>query len=296
MEQRHPNHPGELGTDARLAELQREQGEIHARAQAITVLKEAGVPFVVGGAYAYAAYTGIYRDTKDLDLFPRKRDALRALEVLAQDGWRTERTDEVWLYKAFKGEWFVDLIFSSGNGVAVVDDDWFRYAREGEVFGHTVQLAPPEEMIWSKAYVLERERFDGADVNHIIKCMGERMDWDRLLRRFDRHWEVLLSHVCMFRFAYPTERNVVPRWLMVELLSRSLETVREGNRGPRICRGNLMSRVNYGVDINEWGYLDGRRWDEADRVAERRRISAKPKEVEPDGSGPELEAASSGRR
>ena len=79
---------------------------------------KAGVPFVVGGAYAYATYTGIYRDTKDLDLFPRKRDAVRALEVLEKDGWRTERTDEVWLYKAFKGEYFVDFIFSSGNGVA----------------------------------------------------------------------------------------------------------------------------------------------------------------------------------
>src|SRR5438874_55355 len=104
MEKRHPNHPGELSTDASIACARREPGEINARARALEVLLAAKIPFVVGGAYAYCTYTGIYRDTKDLDLFPRKRDALEALDVLAKDGWRTERADEVWLYKAFKGE------------------------------------------------------------------------------------------------------------------------------------------------------------------------------------------------
>ncbi len=129
--------PGSLGIDAALAERDRAPDEINARARAIGLLLDAGVPFVVGGAYAYATYTGIYRDTKDLDLFPRKRDAGRALEVLELDGWRTERTDEVWLYKAFKGEYFVDFIFSSGNGVAVVDDEWFEHAQDGH------HLRPP---------------------------------------------------------------------------------------------------------------------------------------------------------
>src|SRR5687767_15007224 len=173
MEKRHPNHPGDMGTDASLAENGRDRGEINARAHAIQQLTDAGVPFVVGGAYAYACYTGIYRDTKDLDLFLRKGDAVGALEVLARNGWRTERTDEVWLYKAFKGEWFVDLIFSSGNGVATVDDEWFVYARGGKTFGLPVLLVPPEEMIWSKAFVLERERYDGADVIHLLHAMAQ---------------------------------------------------------------------------------------------------------------------------
>ncbi|HYV49075.1 MAG TPA: nucleotidyltransferase family protein [Myxococcaceae bacterium] len=266
MEARHPNHPGDMGTDASLAEAKREQGELSARAVAIQKLTEAGVPFVVGGAYAYAHYTGIYRDTKDLDLFPRRADAPRALEVLAADGWRTERTDEVWLYKAFRGEWFVDFIFSSGNGVAVVDDEWFAHAQPGVVFGQPVLIAPPEEIIWSKAFVLERERFDGSDVIHLIRAAGPKMDWERVLRRFDRHWEVLLAHLQLFRFAYPTERSTVPRWLMVELLSRSLRSVQEGDWPGKMCRGNLISRVNFEVDIASWGYQDGRRWDEKARA------------------------------
>jgi hypothetical protein len=254
-----------MGTDATMAERARQPEEIHARARAIELLQAEGVPFLVGGAYCYACYTGIYRDTKDLDLFPRKVDAVRALEVLERDGWRTERTDEVWIYKAFKGEYFVDFIFSSGNGVAVVDDEWFAHACTGTVFGHPVQIAPPEEMIWSKAFVLERERFDGSDVNHLLRATGGRMDWDRLMRRFERHWEVLLAHLMLFRFAYPSDREQVPGWVMAELLRRTGQSVREGDWEERVCRGNLLSKVNYGVDLTEWGYADGRRWDEVRR-------------------------------
>ena len=123
MDERNPNHPGELSTDPAAAERSRDRAELGARARAIDVLQRADVPFVVGGAYAYATYTGIHRDTKDLDLFPRKADALRALEVLAADGWQTERTDELWLYKAFRGDWYVDLIFSSGTGVQELPED-----------------------------------------------------------------------------------------------------------------------------------------------------------------------------
>jgi hypothetical protein len=265
MEKRHPNHPGDMSLDAGQAERERHPDEIQVRGRAIQLLQEAGVPFLVGGAYAYAEYTGIYRDTKDLDLFPRKRDALRGLEVLAQDGWRTERADEVWLYKAFKGEYFVDFIFSSGNGVATVDDLWFENAHPGRAFGHEVQLVPPEEMIWSKAFVLERERYDGGDVNHILRAKGREMDWDRVLMRFERYWEVLLSHLMLFRFSYPSERDAVPGWVMSELMRRTLSTVKEGGWEEKVCRGNLISRVNYTVDIREWGYRDGRKWDEAER-------------------------------
>lgn len=263
--ERHPNHPGELSTDESVVHKMRCKGEVNARARAIEVLTDAGIPFVVGGAYAYATYTGIYRDTKDLDLFPRKADAGRALEVLETDGWRTERTDEVWLYKAFKGEWFVDFIFSSGNGVAMVDDLWFEHAAHAKVFGHEVLIAPAEEVIWSKAFVLERERYDGADVLHLIRCYGEQMDWERLAWRFDRYWEVLLSHLMLYRFAYPGERSAVPDWLMNRLLAKTADSVKRGDWPTRMCRGNLLSRVNYGIDIGPWGYLDGRKWDELER-------------------------------
>src|SRR5437868_2453520 len=84
--------------------------------EAIRALKRAGVPFMAGGAYALALYTEVVRHTKDFDVFVRPADAQRTLSVLAAAGYRTEMTFGHWLGKAFHGEDFVDVIFSSGNG------------------------------------------------------------------------------------------------------------------------------------------------------------------------------------
>ena len=41
-----------------------------------------------------------------------------------------------------------------------MDAEWFAHARDGEVLGLPVKLCPPEEeLIRSKAFVQERERF-----------------------------------------------------------------------------------------------------------------------------------------
>jgi hypothetical protein len=265
VEKRHPNHPGELSTDESAAVQNRKPDEIEARARAIDLLMSNGLPFLVGGAYAFCQYTGIYRDTKDLDIFLRKTDALGALEIMAADGYRTELTDDQWIYKTYRGEFFVDFIFSSGNGVAEVDDEWFEHAVRGTAFGRAVFLVPPEELIWSKAFVFERERHDGADVAHIIRSMGDKLNWKRLLRRFERYWEVLLAQLLLFRFAYPSNRSLVPDWVMAYLLGLAVRSVEEGDSDVRVCRGNLLSKANYTLDIQEWGYLDGRAWDELER-------------------------------
>jgi putative nucleotidyltransferase-like protein len=247
-----------------LATRERSQGELDARADALRALAGSRVPFLVSGAYAFFEYTGIFRDTKDLDLFIRERDLEDALRVLENAGFRTHIEDPTWIAKGFRGEWYVDLIFSSGNGVAVVDDLWFEHARPGRVMGVDALLSPPEEMVWSKAFVLERERYDGADVNHLLRAVGEELDWDRVLFRFDRYWEILLSHLLLFRFAYPGERCKVPDRVMQALLVRAEAEL--GTEHPRaLCRGNLISRVQYGHDLTQLGYEDGRRWDELDR-------------------------------
>ena len=248
-------------------------GELDARAEALRALARSPVPFLVAGAYALFEYTGIYRYTKDLDLFVRERDLEDALRALEAAGFRTEVTDPDWIAKAWRGPWYVDLIFSSGNGVAVVDDAWFDHARRGRVMDVGVLLAPPEEMIWSKSFVLERERYDGADVNHLLHACARGLDWRRVLARFDRYWEVLLSHVMLFRFAYPGSTEVVPDWVMEELLGRVQLTRPRPVTPDSICRGNLISRVQYQHDL-ERGLGDGRRWDEADRS---------PREAEVDG-------------
>ena len=140
--------------------------------QAMEVLRRGDVPFLVGGAFAFVHQAGIDRSTKDLDIFLRPADVHRLLEVCAAAGYEAELVFSHWLAKVRSSDGFIDVIFSSGNGIAVVDDPWFHHATEQNVLGLTVLVAPAEESIWSKAFVMERERFDGADVAHIILPTG----------------------------------------------------------------------------------------------------------------------------
>ena len=94
-----------------------------------------------------------------------------------------------------------------GNAAAAVDDLWFRYSEPAPILGRWLPCVPVEEMLWQKAYIMEHERFDGADVAHLIKARAEKIDWHRLVRRFGSHWPVLLAHLLLFRFIFPAERN-----------------------------------------------------------------------------------------
>ena len=227
-----------------------------ARRAALEALNADGIPYVIAGAYAMREYTGIYRDTKDLDVFSKREDAQPILASLSRVGFRVEMTDPLWIAKGFAddGE-FIDVIFSSGNGVAEVDDHWFARARESHVLGVPARLAPPEEMIWSKAYVMERERYDGADVQHLIRACGETMDWRYLLARMRAHPEVLLAHVLLFRYSFPGERDKVPAWALDALIDACRRPVREDERA--LCRGTLLSNCQYAGDV-QGGLADAR--------------------------------------
>lgn len=237
---------------------QRTAGELDARADALRALQGSGIPIVVAGAYAFFEYTGIFRDTKDLDVFLRRSDLEAALSVLASAGFRTEVVDPIWIAKAFRGEWFVDLIFSSGNGTSPVDDDWFTYANGALVMGVPARLAAPEEIIWSKAYVCERDRYDGHDIAHLLRACGDRIDWGRLLSRFGPDWEVLLAQLIVFRFCFPSERMRVPDRVMRELMRRIAEELEEGEWERPICRGTLLSRHQYRYALEHLGFEDVR--------------------------------------
>ena len=221
-------------------------------------LNASGTPFLVGGGYAFSRYTGIERHTKDFDVFVLPEDCQRVLEILADNGCQTDLTFPHWLGKAFRGDDVVDVIFSSGNGEAPVDDRWFDYAVADVVLGIPVRLCPAEEMIWQKALIMERERFDGADVAHMLRARAGQLDWRRLVERFGSHWRVLLSHLVLFGFIYPAERNWVPSWVTNALLDRLALELREPPPTDQLCQGTIISREQYLVDISRWGYRDAR--------------------------------------
>ena len=212
--------------------------------EALGRMARSGIPFLVGGAYAFARYTGIERFTKDFDVFVRPEDVDRLLAVLADAGFRTERTFKHWLAKAYGGDDFLDLIYSSGNGVARVDGEWFRHGIEGEVLGHHVRLVAPEEMIWSKAFIMERERYDGGDVAHLLRATADSLDWNRLVSRFGEFWRVLYSHLVLFGFIYPSERARIPLWVMEQLTDRLASELRTSPPADLLCRGtNPLARA-----------------------------------------------------
>jgi hypothetical protein len=222
-------------------------------------LIDSGIPFQVGGAYALARYTGIERHTKDLDLFVKPADAPRVLLLFSEAGHQADMTYPHWLGKVYEGDAFLDIIFRSGNGLAEVDDEWLGHGEPDEVLGVPVALTPVEEMIWSKAFVMERERFDGADVAHLIRARGDRVDWARLVRRFGPHWRVLLCHLILFGYVYPGERSKVPARVEGELVRRlGDEAVRASPAAGRVCQGPFLSREQYLTDLSAWGYQDAR--------------------------------------
>src|SRR5256885_13112183 len=183
----------------------------------LSLLDKNKLPYLVGGAYAFARYTGIERHTKDFDIFLRREDYSRAAQILEAAGYDSELTFPHWVGKAFRGEDFIDLIFGAGNGVAEVDEVWFRYSVPETVLEMDVRLIPAEEMLWSKGLIMERERFDGADVAHVIKAVGESLDWRRLIDRYGRYWRALYAHLILFGFIYPMHRSKVARWGIEEL-------------------------------------------------------------------------------
>lgn len=225
---------------------------------ALTIARSLEIPFLVGGAFSFGRYTGIHRDTKDLDLFVKEENCKPFLEGLARHGYEGEIVFPHWLAKVHCDEYFVDVIYSSGNGIARVDDEWFQYARPDVVFHVPVLLCPPEETIWSKAYVMERERYDGADVAHILHACADQLDWSRLLRRFGAHWRVLLSHLVLFGFIYPNERTRIPAWVMDELAARLQGEHQTPANGHRLCQGTFISREQYLNDLQREGYADAR--------------------------------------
>jgi hypothetical protein len=220
------------------------------------LLHDNKIDFLVGGAYALAEYTRINRDTKDFDLFLRPKDVEPALAVWRKAGYTADDTFTHWLAKVQSGRVYVDIIFRSGNGLGSVDDVWFQHAREATIFGLQVKIVPPEEVIWQKAYIMERERFDGADVAHLLSACAAALDWGRLVKRFDTDWRILWSHLILFGFIFPSKRHLIPLELVKEFSAKVLEEQTEPAPVDPVCNGTLLSRIQYQSDLRD--FLDAR--------------------------------------
>jgi hypothetical protein len=228
-----------------------------AAARILYHLTRSGVPFLVGGSLALTRYTGLARNTKDVDLFLEERTLPLLLNELLTLGLEAWVPYPHWLAKAKNETISLDIIFGSGNGLSVVDVEWFDHSTETDFYGMPMRVVPAEELLWSKAFIMERERYDGADVAHLLRACGKIFDWDRLERRFGDHLLVLLSHVLLFYYTYSDAAEFLPPSLLPRLRERAEELM--ARRSPeKICYGTILSRQQFLPDLELLNYADGR--------------------------------------
>lgn len=243
------------------------EGEREIYKRALRALNEHGVPYVVAGAYAIYEHTGIYRETKDLDVFVQPVHVVDAMRALKTVGFVSRLEQPHWLAKAIDGKHFVDIIFGMGNGLAQIDSDWYRYSRPAILAASPVRVAPPEELLWHRLFIHERHRQDMADIVHLIACVGPAMDWHRIVAKTGEHWPLLLAQLQMFWYVYPELIGNVPPWVGEELLRRAEVDLHRRRSGERVTRGPLVSRFSFAIDVNEWNFQDLR--EDSIRQAER---------------------------
>ncbi|HWY56112.1 MAG TPA: nucleotidyltransferase [Terriglobales bacterium] len=240
-------------TSSAPAELPEKQ-EALAREVLLTLERER-IPYAVAGAFALLQHTGIARATKDLDLFLTAENWSAALTHLKRHGFQCEVCDPVWLAKVHRDNFFVDLITGMSNAAVSVEDSWIRNALPASVLGIQTRVLAPEELLVSKLFVTRRERFDGADVAHIIYGTAGDLDWGRILHLVGEHWEMLLWALVLFRYVYPAKTHYVPAVVWQDLLARYLKLVLQPDGQGRF-RGSLIDDNMFAIDVKEWGLDD----------------------------------------
>ena len=222
----------------------------HLFREVLRILNAHRVPYVVSGAFALHEHTGIWRDTKDLDVFLAADMVAPTMDLLKRQGFEVEICDPVWLCKVRAGEYYVDLISGMSNAVIRVDQSWIDRAFDTEVLGVRARVLAPEELIASKVFVTFRERFDGADIAHLVYAAGNTMDWNRLMSLVGEHWQMLLWALLLFHYIYPGS-TAVPMLIWDELLSK----LRADLENPDLnapFRGSLIDEKMFAIDIREW--------------------------------------------
>jgi hypothetical protein len=121
-----------------------------------------------------------------------------------------------------------------------------------------VLIAPAEELIWHRLFINERHRHDMADVLHLILCMGDTLDWGRLVTRVGENWPLLLAQLLLFSYVYPGYRSNVPSWVYEQLLERARPELHQDVQDLDFTRGPLISRFSFNIDVREWGFIDPR--------------------------------------
>jgi hypothetical protein len=186
----------------------------------VDALESAQVPFILHGALGLAAYTGRWRNTKDVDVIVRERDHERAIAALRQAGFadyfERESYDRSWIFRAHQEAGIFDVIWALPNHRVEIDDAWFERARPLQLRDRTFKVAPPEEIMRVKLYVLQRGRCDWPDVLNILSGTVEQIDWRWLVARMGPDLPLLHGLLAVFNWLSPERARKLPAWVRAQ--------------------------------------------------------------------------------
>ena len=174
------------------------------------------IPFALGGAFALAAYTGAWRDTKDMDLYVLPQNREKMIDVLTSSGltdyFQVKPYDRWWIYRGYRGESIVDIIWAMANHRAEIDDMWMSGPRV-ELRGRWLRILPAEAMLWDKLYILQRDRCDWPDVLNLLYSVGPDVHWEYLLQRMGEDRALMAAALTVFRWLAPGRARELPVWI-----------------------------------------------------------------------------------
>lgn len=209
--------------------------------------RSAGIPFAFGGAFATAVYTGDLRNTKDFDFYILPKDREAMIEAISRAGLQDYHDrvpyDRAWIYRATQGDTVVDAIWAMANQRAAVDSRWLTEGPEVTLRGERLRAIPIEELIWSKLYVLQRERSDWGDVLRLLDARAESVDWSHLLSRMGEDTPLLTGVLAVMAWLDPGRAQQIPHQVWDRI----------GLRRPPPAHDAELSRSRAGL-------LDSRPW------------------------------------
>lgn len=221
----------------------------------LTAMNALGVPYVLGGAVAVNHYGAPWRNTKDLDIFLPPADRQTVIDALTElgfvDYYRVWPYDREWIYRAQKGNKIVDVIWQPANKVGVVEPDWRDRAAPGEVAGAPTWFASPEDLIWLKAFIVQRQRCDWPDILNLITARHGRLDWPGLLERFGPHRLLLRALIDLFDWACPQHAAYVPAAVRRELASLGYREAAAATANEEGCRWRLLDSRPWFVEADQ---------------------------------------------
>jgi hypothetical protein len=142
--------------------------------RAAAALRDAGIPFMLGGGLAAWARGGPETD-HDVDFFVQEPDVQRGQEALVDAGFRSEQPPEEWLLKAYDGDVLVDLIFHPSGGA--IGPEHFARATEMEVLGQKLLVASVDDVLVTKLLALTEQEPDFRTVLALARTLREQIDW-----------------------------------------------------------------------------------------------------------------------